>query len=65
LNLGQAIDDLERKLAALGFGKSYCESIRKNSTHDRADAHALFLYRAALRRTLAAKERGLLHEKVA
>jgi hypothetical protein len=56
-NLGQAIGDLERKFEALGFGKSYCESIRKNSTHGRSDAHALHLYRAALERTLNAKAR--------
>src|ERR1017187_6406886 len=46
LNLGQAIADLECKLEALGFGKSYCESIRKNSTRGRNDAHALHIYRA-------------------
>jgi hypothetical protein len=57
LNLGQAIADLERKLEALGFGKSYCDSIRKNSTHGRNDAHALHIYRAALQRTLNAKAR--------
>ena len=57
LNLGQAITDLERKLEDLGFGKSYCDSIRKNSTHGRTDAHALHVYRAALERTLNAKAR--------
>jgi hypothetical protein len=57
LNLGRSIADLERKLEELGFGKSYCDSIRKNSTHGRNDAHALHLYRAALERTVNAKAR--------
>ena len=30
LNLGQAVADLEGKLAALGCGAGYCASIRKN-----------------------------------
>jgi hypothetical protein len=59
------IAGLEAALASLGFGEGYCASIRQKSIHGRRDAHALFLYRAALRRTLAAKERGLSHEKVA
>jgi hypothetical protein len=59
------IAGLEAGLGDLGFGEGYCASIRQKSTRGRHDPHALFLYRAALRRTLAAKKRGLLHEKVA
>ncbi len=54
-NLGQEIADLESQLAALGYGKEYCEGIRRNSTHGREDAHALHHYRTALQRTLKAK----------
>jgi hypothetical protein len=63
--IDKEITGLETALASLGFGESYCASIRQKSTHGRRDPHALFLYRAALCRTLAAKERGLTHEKVA
>ncbi|MGA2028552.1 MAG: hypothetical protein ABSG87_00550 [Verrucomicrobiota bacterium] len=57
LNLGQEIAALERELGALGFGERYCVTIRKKVAHGRDDAHALHLYRAALKRTLAAKAR--------
>jgi hypothetical protein len=56
-NLGQEIADLESQLAALGYGREYCEGIRKNSTHGRDDAHALHLFRTALQRTLKTKAR--------
>jgi hypothetical protein len=57
LNSGSAVTDLERKMAALGFGQGYCAAIRKKVTQGREDAHALHLYRAALQRTLNAKAR--------
>lgn len=57
-NLGQDIASLERELAALGFGVEYCATIRRNVTKGRSDAHALHLYRAALGRTLRAKQRS-------
>ncbi len=57
LNLGKEIADLERQLAALGFGKLYCDGIRSNTAKGRDGAHALHLYRAALKRTLSAKAR--------
>jgi hypothetical protein len=46
LNLGQAVADLEGKLAALGCGAGYCATIRKNVCKGRDDARALHLYRA-------------------
>jgi hypothetical protein len=55
LNLGQAVADLEGKLAALGCGAGYCATIRKNVCKGRDDARALHLYQAALERTLKAK----------
>lgn len=54
-NIGQEIADLEARLAGLGFGKIYCDSIRRNVAKGRDDAHALHLYRTALERTLKAK----------
>ena len=57
MNLGQAVADLEGKLAALGCGAGYCATIRKNVCQGRDDARALHLYRAALERTLKAKVR--------
>jgi len=57
LNLGQAVADLEAKLASLGFGAEYCAGIRKRVTDGRDDAHALHLYRTALERTVKAKSR--------
>jgi hypothetical protein len=55
LNLGQAVADLESRIAALGFGAGYCAAIRKNVCKGRDDARALHLYRSALERTLKAK----------
>ena len=57
VNSGRAVADLEKEMAALGFGQGYCASIRAKVTHGRDDAHALHLYRAALQRTLNAKAR--------
>jgi hypothetical protein len=57
LNSGRAVADLEKEMAALGFGQGYCASIRTKVTHGRDDVHALHLYCAALQRTLKAKSR--------
>lgn len=57
-NLSQEIADLESRLAALGYGKLYCEAIRRNATAGRDDAHAQHLYRTALQRTLKAKAKA-------
>lgn len=54
------ITDLEAQLAALGFGRGYCGSIRKSVTHGANDAASLFKYRAALKRTLKAKKESNL-----
>ena len=51
------IAEFESALAALGFGSNYCQAIRARAVEGRRDPHSQFLYRAALRRTLAAKER--------
>jgi hypothetical protein len=51
----QEIIVLEAELARLGFGQSYCASIRKRVTRGNEDQRGLHLYKAALRRTLAAK----------
>jgi hypothetical protein len=56
-NLKQEIADLEGQLQARGFSEKYCAGIRANTTHGRDDAHALYLYRAALDRTLQSKQR--------
>ncbi|HEX3857690.1 MAG TPA: hypothetical protein VHY30_10400 [Verrucomicrobiae bacterium] len=57
LNSGRTVADLEKEMAALGFGQGYCAAIRKKVANGRDDAHALHLYRAALQRTLNAKTR--------
>lgn len=49
----------ESALAALGFGVDYCQAIRARAVQGRRDPHSQFLYRAALRRTLASKQRGV------
>lgn len=58
-NLGQSIADLEGHLATLGFGKLYCDSIRRNVTKGHEDARAQYLYRTALERTVKSKARHL------
>jgi hypothetical protein len=50
------IGAFESALSALGFGPAYCQGIRQKVTRGLLNAHAQFLYRAALRRTLAAKQ---------
>ena len=56
-NSADDISRLEAELRELGFGAGYCASIRKKVTHGRNDAHALYLYGAALKRTIAAKSK--------
>jgi hypothetical protein len=56
-NLGGEIARLERQMVELGFGASYCMTIRAKVTAGRDDARALHLYSAALQRTLKAKAR--------
>ena len=50
------IADLEAALGALGFGTGYCASIREKVTEGRTDVRTLHAYRAALERTLRAKQ---------
>jgi hypothetical protein len=57
LNLQAEIAALESKLAALGFGSSYCSSIRAKVIGNRDDEHALHLFRTALARTLKSKSK--------
>ena len=55
----QEIAGLEAGLARLGFGQTYCDAIREKVTPgNRQDAHGLHLYKAALKRTLAAKRKS-------
>lgn len=54
---GQAITELEGKLAALGYGQGYCVAIRNKVAQGRDDAHGLNLYRVALERTVKSKAR--------
>lgn len=53
------IRSLESSLGRLGFNAQYCASIRAKVAKGRDDTHAQFIYRAALHRTLAAKQRKL------
>jgi hypothetical protein len=57
VKLGRSVAELEREMAALGYGQGYCTSIRKKVIQDRDDAHALHLYQAALQRTLKSNAR--------
>jgi hypothetical protein len=57
-NLDREIAGLEIELSRLGFGEAYCLGIRDKVTHGRRDAHALHLYRAALSRTVSAKQKA-------
>ena len=53
----QVIADLEGALGALGFGAAYCAAIRATVTEGRTDPRSLHAYKAALQRTLRAKEK--------
>jgi hypothetical protein len=57
-NLAQEVSALESSLHQLGFGPSYCAAIRSKIIQGRTDDYSLHLYKAALRRTLAANRRG-------
>jgi hypothetical protein len=58
-NLGREIAALESSLKGFGFGAGYCAAIREKVTRGRNDAHAQYLYKAALERTLRAKQNRL------
>ena len=55
--VNQEIAGLERALGELGFSASYCEAIRAKVTQGRADVRSQHAYKAALRRTLRAKQK--------
>lgn len=55
-SVSRQIADLEAALGALGFGPGYCASIRAKVTEGRMDVRSLYAYRAALERTLRAKQ---------
>jgi hypothetical protein len=57
--IGADIESLESALGRLGFNAQYCAGIRARVTKGRNDAHGQYLYRTALRRTLAAKQKKL------
>ncbi len=57
--VSQSIAALETALATHGLGPGYCAAIRRNVTQGRGDAHAMHCYKAALQRTLSAKERKI------
>jgi hypothetical protein len=52
------ISALECALAEFGCGVSYCAAIRERVTHGAQDAASLYRYRAALARTLRAKQKN-------
>jgi hypothetical protein len=52
------IEEMEREMAELGFGKKYCDGIKARATQGRADTRALFQYKTALARTLQSKRRS-------
>ena len=53
------IAEFESALAALGFGADYCQAIRARAVEGRRDPQSQLIYRAALRRTLASKQKAL------
>jgi hypothetical protein len=58
------IEELEREMAALGFGKRYCEGIKARVTQGRTDTRAVFQYKTALARTLESKRRSVNSETI-
>lgn len=56
------ISALEGRLRDLGFNEHYCAAIRNKATNGRDAPSELYRYRAALRRTLAAKQRRLANQ---
>jgi hypothetical protein len=63
----EEIAHLESALADLGFSAAYCAAIREKIAPGCEDVHSLHLYKAALRRTLKAKQKkaNLLHQMAA
>ena len=59
-NPARQISDLERALGDLGFGESYCGAIRAKVMAGNAGTYSLHLYKAALARTLRAKQAALI-----
>jgi hypothetical protein len=55
--VAQVIAQLESALGELGFGAAYCASVRATVTEGRTDPRSLHAYKAALQRTLRAKQR--------
>ena len=62
VNLDGEVRALESSLQRLGFGPAYCATIREKVTGGRTDPHAQHLYRAALERTLKAKQKQLYRQ---
>jgi len=62
VNVDEGIRALESALQQLGYGSAYCATIREKVTDGRTDPHAQHLYRAALERTLKAKQRQLYRQ---
>jgi hypothetical protein len=54
------ISQLESELGKLGFGAAYCAGIRHRAIQDATDLPSLHVYKAALRRTLSAKQKANL-----
>jgi len=53
------ISQLESELGKLGFGAAYCAGIRHRAVQDATDLPSLHVYKAALRRTLSAKQKAI------
>jgi len=58
-SIEEEVSSLESALAALGFGADYCEAIRARAVEGRRDPRSQLIYRAALRRTLASKQKAV------
>jgi hypothetical protein len=58
------VDEMERAMAELGFGKKYCDGIKERVTQGRSDARSLFQYKTALSRTLESKRRAVRTERI-
>jgi hypothetical protein len=63
-NSGREVAALEAALGALGFGAEYCAAIREKVAGGRVDGHAGHLYKAALARTLRAKQKRICEPAV-
>lgn len=60
--LSSRIGALESQLERLGFGQSYCQSIREKVTKGGTSAQCLNHYRAALARTLKSKQKATVEQ---